>query len=219
MSQQVTTVNNGNVYEIGLSELHHVSTDDTAHKRIDTDFREARGREGARLHVTLKAVSEADRRNLEAISALTAELQQKTAQLNHLIQSFEATADKRFTGVHEDLKARAEALTIQVNSFANAEHDHFSTIKNQLATFQQTAWNQADTNFNALSTQNRESTERVTFDVRKLRDEVVSLVDSRMNQSDASFAALRSDVEVVKFLVMDLIKDRIGRSDPKAKPY
>ena len=218
--QQVTTTNgNGDVYDFGLNELHHVSTDDAAHKKIDGDFREARGREGARLHVMLKTISEADRRNLEAISDLTRELQAKAAALQDLIQTFEGSADKRFEGLHSDLKQRAEALTIQVNSFANAEHDHFATLKNQVATFQQTAWNQADTNFNALSTQNRESTERITFDMRKMRDELVALIDSRMNQTDASFAALRSDVEVVKFLVMDLIKDRIGRSDPKSKPY
>ena len=217
--QQVTTSNGSNVYEFGLNELHHVSTDDAVHKKVDNDFREARGREGARLHVMLKTMSEVDRRTLEAISALTADLQAKTTMLNDLIRAFENTSDKHFADVHADLKQRAEALTIQINSFANAEHDHFATIKNQVATFQQTAWNQADTNFNALSTQNRESTERITFDVRKLRDELVALVDSRMNQSDASFAALRSDVEVVKFLVMDLIKDRIGRTDPKAKPF
>ena len=217
--QQVTTSNGSSVYEFGLNELHHVSTDDGAHKKIDNDFREARGREGARLHVMLKSISEADRRAIDSIAKLTAELQQKTQQLNEQIRAFESTADKRFVSVHDDLKQRAEALTIQINSFANAEHDHFATLKNQVATFQQTAWNQADTNFNALSTQNRESTERITFDMRKMRDELVALIDSRMNQTDASFAALRSDVEVVKFLVMDLIKDRIGRSDPKSKPY
>lgn len=217
--QQITTSNGSSVYDFGLSELHRVSTDDAAHKKVDNDFREARGREGARLHVTLKSINEADRRNIEAIGKLTAELQEKTQQLNELINNFENTSEKGFRGLHDDLKQRAEALTIQVNSFANAEHDHFATLKNQIATFQQTAWNQADTNFNALSTQNRESTERITFDVRKTRDELVALVDSRMNQTDASFAALRSDVEVVKYLVMDLIKDRIGRTDPKAKPY
>lgn len=218
--QQVTTANgNGNVYDFGVSELHQVSTDDAVHKKVDNEFREARGREGARLHVMLKTMSEVDRRNIEAISNLTAELQAKTQQLNELIANFNGSADKQFSGLHDDLKQRAEALTIQINSFANAEHDHFATLKNQVATFQQTAWNQADTNFNALSTQNRESTERITFDVRKLRDELVSLIDSRMNQTDASFAALRSDVEVVKYLVMDLIKDRIGRTDPKVKPY
>lgn len=216
---QVNVTEKKSVYEVGLEELHHVSQDESAHRRIDTEFKEARGREGARLHVTLQAISEADRRAVAAINALTAELQQKTAQLNQLVQSFEGTADKRFSGVHEDLKARAEALTIQVNSFANAEHEHFASLKSQAASFQQAIWNQNDTHFNAVSTQLREATERLAFDTRKLRDEVVSLVDARMNQADASFAAIRGDVEVVKYLVMDLIKDRIGRSDPKQKPF
>lgn len=213
---QTTTVANGkSIYEVGLNELHTVSNDETLHKKVDNDFREARGREGARLHVTLQAISETDRRQTEntiatlnSIANLTAELQEKTAQLTHLIQSFEATADKRFTGVHDDLRARAEALTNQVSGFWQAENEHFNTIRNQVGQFE-----------NAISTQSRESTERLAVDVRKLRDEVVSLIDSRMNQSDAAFAAVRGDVEVVKFLVMDLIKDRIGRTDPKQKPF
>ena len=216
---QVNVTEKKSVYEVGLEELHHVSQDEVAHRRVDAEFKEARGREGARLHVMLQAVSEADRRAITAINSLTAELQEKAAQLNHLITSFETSADKRFTGVHEDLKQRAEALTIQVNSFANAEHEHFAAIKSQVGSFQQAIWNQNDTHFNAVSTQLREATERLAFDTRKLRDEVVSLVDSRMNQADASFAAIRGDVEVVKYLVMDLIKDRIGRTDPKQKPF
>ena len=216
---QVNVTEKKNVYEIGLEELHRVSQDETAHRKLGQDFREARGNEGARLHVTLQAVNEADRRAMTAISNLLAELQEKAAQLNHLVTSFEATANRRFDGVHEDLKQRAEALTVQVNSFANAEHEHFASTKTQLTSFQQAIWNQNDTHFNAVSTQLRESTERLAFDTRKLRDEVVSLVDSRMNQADASFAAIRGDVEVVKYLVMDLIKDRIGRSDPKQKPF
>jgi len=202
---QTTTVSNGkSIYEVGLNELHAVTTDEAVHKKIDNDFREARGREGARLHVTLQALSEADRRNqestqatLHAIATLTAELQEKSAQLTHLIQSFEATADKRFTGVHE-----------QISGFWQAENEHFNTMRTQVGQFE-----------NALSTQTREATERLAIDLRKLRDEVVSLIDSRMNQSDAAFAAVRGDVEVVKFLVMDLIKDRIGRTDPKQKPF
>jgi ElaB/YqjD/DUF883 family membrane-anchored ribosome-binding protein len=202
---QTTTISNGkSIYEVGLNELHVVTNDETLHKKIDNDFREARGREGARLHVTLQALSEADRRaqentqaTLNAIATLTAELTEKSAQLTHLVQSFEATADKRFTGVHE-----------QISGFWQAENEHFNTMRTQVGQFE-----------NAISTQTREATERLAVDLRKLRDEVVSLIDSRMNQSDAAFAAVRGDVEVVKFLVMDLIKDRIGRTDPKQKPF
>src|SRR5436309_3450377 len=125
------------VYDIGVRELHRISTDETARKQIDHELNESRGRETARLHVTLTELNEA-----------------------------------------------------------------------RLALA-----NQADGSLQSLSSQQRENTERLAVDVRKLRDEVVSLVDSRMNQADASFAALRGDVEVVKYLVMDLIKDRIGRND------
>jgi hypothetical protein len=204
----ITPQTGKSVYEIGLNELHNVSSDEASHKRIEQEFREARGREGARLHVTLRAVSEADARNgentrnvLQAISTLTADLQQKTDQLTHLIQSFENETNK------------------QISGFWQAETEHFNTLRSQVSAFQQSTTNQVDTAYTHLSSQGRESTERLAVDVRKLRDEVVSLVDSRLNQADASFAALRGDVEVVKFLVMDLIKDRIGRTDPKQKPF
>lgn len=199
--QTTATTNGKSIYEVGLAELHNVSTDESTHKRVDNDFREARGREGARLHVALSAISEHDARQMAAISELLGEVQQKTAQLTHLIQSFEASIEKRTTDQHQ-------AVTNQVNSFWAAESEHFNTLRSQVGNFE-----------NALSTQSRESTERLAVDIRKLRDEVVSLVDSRMNQSDAAFAAVRGDVEVVKYLVMDLIKDRIGRTDPKQKPF
>lgn len=229
--------NNTTIYEIGLNELHRVSADESTHKQVDNEFREARGREGARLHVTLKALSEAERRNnentratLESIAQLTSELQTRAAALTNLIQTFENTADKRFSGVHDDLRSRADSLVAQVNAFANAELEHFGTIRNQMTVFQQAVSlqvqetrsalaSQSDAHFQAVSSQARENTERLAVDLRHVRDEVVGLVDSRMTQADASFAALRGDVEVVKYLVMDLIKDRIGRSDPKQKPF
>lgn len=202
--QTTATTNGKTIYEVGLNELHAVSTDEAMHKKVDNEYREARGREGARLHVTLTALNEHDRRTAEALhqmQSLLAEVQQKSAQLTHLIQSFEATLEKRIADQHS-------AVTNQVNSFWAAESEHFNAIRSQVGNFE-----------NALSTQTRESTERLAIDVRKLRDEVVSLIDSRMNQSDAAFAAVRGDVEVVKYLVMDLIKDRIGRTDPKQKPF
>src|SRR5438067_5968788 len=208
MTTTLTPQTGKSVYEIGLAELHTVSSDEAVHKRIENDFREARGREGARLHVTLKALSEADQRSAEnthqalaAMQALAADITQKTEQLQHLMQSLEQTTSS------------------QISSFWQAESEHFNAIRSQLVSFQQALASQVDTSYTQLSTQGRESTERLAVDVRKLRDEVISLVDARMNQADASFAALRGDVEVVKFLVMDLIKDRIGRSDPKSKPF
>lgn len=206
--QTTTTTNGKTIYEVGLSELHAISGDEAVHKKVENEFREARGREGARLHVTLTALAEHDKRTTEntqatlaAIQTLLQEVQEKSAQLTHLVQSFEASLDKRVADQHQ-------SVTNQVNSFWAAESEHFNTLRSQVGNFE-----------NAVSTQTRESTERLAIDIRKLRDEVVSLIDSRMNQSDAAFAAVRGDVEVVKYLVMDLIKDRIGRTDPKQKPF
>lgn len=201
MTTTITPTSGKTVYELGVAELHNVTSDDATHRRIENEFREARGREGARLHVTLRALSEMDERSHTTVSALAAEIRAKTDELTHLLQTFEQSSSS------------------QISSFWQAESEHFNALRSQLASFQQALASQVDTSYTQLSTQGRESTERLAVDVRKLRDEVISLVDSRMNQADASFAALRGDVEVVKFLVMDLIKDRIGRSDPKSKTY
>lgn len=195
---------NGSIYEVGLNELHRVSQDKGVHDQIDNEFREARGREGARLHVTLRALSESDKRQSEnaqatwnAIARLTQELNDRANALTSLIQNFEGSQDKRIAGVAEQARVIQQAVQ-ETRSAVSA---------------------QSDAHFQALSSQARENTERLAVDLRHVRDEVVGLVDSRMTQADAAFAALRGDVEVVKFLVMDLIKDRIGRSDPKQKPF
>jgi len=192
------------IYEVGINELHRVSQDKQVHDQIDGEFREARGREGARLHVTLRALSESDKRQSEnsqatwnAIGKLTGELNDRAGALSNLIQQFEGSQDKRIAGIAEQARVITQAVQ-ETRSAVSA---------------------QSDAHFQALSSQARENTERLAVDLRHVRDEVVGLVDSRMTQADASFAALRGDVEVVKFLVMDLIKDRIGRSDPKQKPF
>ena len=203
------------IYEVGLTELHRVSTDKGMHDQIDNEFKEARGREGARLHVTLRAISESDRRQTEnsqatwnAISRLTQELNERATALTNLINTFEDSQDKRIAGVASQASGIKDQVAVFQQVITQAVQETRSAVSAQ-----------SDAHFQALSSQARENTERLAVDLRHVRDEIVGLVDSRMTQADASFAALRGDVEVVKFLVMDLIKDRIGRSDPKQKPF
>src|SRR5687768_10724601 len=108
---------NGTIYEVGLGELHRVSQDKGVHDQIDNEFREARGREGARLHVTLKAISESERRQQEnsqatwnAIARLTQELNERSAALTQLIQTFEGSQDKRVAGVAEQARVIQQAV-------------------------------------------------------------------------------------------------------------
>jgi hypothetical protein len=167
------------IYDIGIQELHRISHDENARRTADHELNEARGRDGARLYVTLKALSEVDRRR-----------DQNTRETVEALQGF------------------ARQLAEQVANLERQLQDARASIANQ-----------QEASLQSITTHAQESTDRLAVDVRKLRDEVVSLVDSRMNQADASFAALRGDVEVVKYLVMDLIKDRIGRTDPKPKSF
>jgi 2'-5' RNA ligase len=207
------------VYDIGVRELHRISQDETVRKEIDHQLNESRGRETARLHVTLTALNAMDRKNMEALEAMASELQARVAELSHAVAGTEGVAEKRA----QEIVTLTSQLTTTLRENADATRNHLMTLQNSLSTQVHEARlalaNQADGSLQSLSSQQRENTERLAVDVRKLRDEVVSLVDSRMNQADASFAALRGDVEVVKYLVMDLIKDRIGRNDPKSKTY
>ncbi|HET6405132.1 MAG TPA: hypothetical protein VFH78_10830 [Candidatus Thermoplasmatota archaeon] len=219
-------MSNATIYEVGLNELHRVSQDKHIHDQIDNEFREARGREGARLHVTLRAISEAERRQQEnsqatwnAIGRLTQELNERAAALTQLIQSFEGNQDKRVAGVAEQARVIQQAVQETRAAVSSQVQETRAAISSQIQETRAAVSSQNDAHFQALSSQARENTERLAVDLRHVRDEVVGLIDSRMTQADASFAALRGDVEVVKFLVMDLIKDRIGRSDPKQKPF
>jgi hypothetical protein len=197
LQKTITPQTTSTVYDIGVRELHRISTDETARKEIDHTLNESRGRETARLHVTLTALNAMDRKNLEALETMATDLQ---ARIDELAKAVAGT----------------EGLTTQL---ATAMRDMQNALSTQVHETRLALANQADGSLQSLAAQQRENTERLAVDVRKLRDEVVSLVDSRMNQTDASFAALRGDVEVVKYLVMDLIKDRIGRNDPKSKTY
>jgi hypothetical protein len=196
------------IYETGVRELHRISQDDAARKQIDHDLNEARGREAARLHVTLMA-----------LDAMARDLQHRATELATAVAGIDGTAEKRA----EQIVQLSSQMSISLRESAEVTRTALASLQNTLTTqvheTRLALANQADGSLQSLSSQQRENTERLAVDVRKLRDEVVSLVDSRMNQADASFAALRGDVEVVKYLVMDLIKDRIGRVDPKSKTY
>jgi hypothetical protein len=49
--------------------------------------------------------------------------------------------------------------------------------------------------------------------IEEQQDVFARLVDRRFNQTDIAFASVRADVEVVKSLLTDIIKSRIGRSE------
>lgn len=225
------------IYDMGLEELRRVSVEDASRKKIETDFTEARGRETARLHVTLKALDEMETQTLDSIERLASELDERSNQLKHLVENFEASSGKHLDDVHGRLTERVGELQRAVgqqvdevrNVLSEAQRQNFDALTRQVGDFRGALTNevqgstrslaeQSRQQFDSLSALGRESTEAVSRDVADARDELVKLVDSRMNQADASFAALRGDIEVLKYLVMDIIKSRVGRTDPNQRP-
>lgn len=202
--QKPLTAEPRSVYEVGIQELHRVSQDEAARRQVDHDLNEARGRDGARLHVTLSAITEVDRRGLQNARATIETLEHHARALEARIESLH----RALATLDAAIENRVAAVQTEVGAAQRSMLSEVQEARNRLAA-------QTEAGIQSLSVQTHESTDRIAVDVRKLRDEVVSLVDSRMNQADASFAALRGDVEVVKYLVMDLIKDRIGRPDVK----
>jgi hypothetical protein len=51
----------------------------------------------------------------------------------------------------------------------------------------------------------------------EFRDEATRLIDRRFNQTDVAFAAVRADQEVIKALLTDIIKDRLGRAESRSR--
>ncbi|MHB8586371.1 MAG: hypothetical protein ACYDDF_11125 [Thermoplasmatota archaeon] len=237
MSGQIQTPNGKPIYDIALDEMHRVTVDESARRTAESKWNEARGREAARLHVQVTALTAADERQearsretVNQINQLMAELRDRTTQLQHLIESFENVADKRFASESDQIRTfetthnqRLDATQALLNERVQATqaiiNERSQATHAQITEFKTSVHGAFEDLHHSILSRTDTSRESLAQDVRSLREEVIRLVDSRMNQADAAFAAVRGDVEVVKFLVMDLIKDRLGRTDPKSKPF
>jgi F0F1-type ATP synthase membrane subunit b/b' len=122
----------------------------------------------------------------EAQSALSGEVAEALSDLQGRNDTLLDTVKDSFTKLSRATAGSEENLRAQTDSFSNAVEELMNTVQNNL--------------------------QKQIFE---FREETTRQVDKRMNQSDVAFAAVRADQEVIKALLTDIIKDRMGRAEPK----
>jgi archaellum component FlaC len=99
-----------------------------------------------------------------------------------------------------------EAVTEKFDKTWNTSEENFEkTWKDLQSKFDKT-WESIGTNFDATN-------ERTKREIHDLREEMTKVLDRRFTHIDQTFASIRADIEVLKALQMELIKERIGRPE------
>lgn len=212
----------GPIYEVVGDELNKMSSDGDYAARIEKSIlNEVRGREVWALHATLKAVSTHDERLTERADGLQTRLDSfeqnvgrwfeetgRTGGTQHRetldrISAFERNAQNWISSTRSDLQ---NAVTGAERSITSGVNDLRNVTLQRLDRFEDATSH----NFSATN-------ERIIRELGTVQDEVTALLDKRFNHIDQTFASVRADIEVLKALVMELIKERVGRPDIKGR--
>ena len=140
-----------------------------------------------------------DKNLAEAHDSLSGQVTETGAEIAEAIGKAQSSINDRLESVHKGMKsafqelARATAgseenLRAQTDSFSKAVETLLNDVRGDL-----------------------------DAKIAEFRDDVTRLIDKRFNQSDVSFAAVRADQEVIKALLTDIIKDRLGRAEPRVR--
>lgn len=185
-----------NLYEDAIKEIVALSENDTYAKRIDNGpLSEARGKDTWRLHSQLRAVDQLDKNIARQSSTLQTALHEVDTHLHEDTVAVTKLISSTRTDIVEEVRRLAQA-TAGTEENLRSQTDSFSKAVENL-----------------LSTLQHEFDKKITA----FQDEATRLIDKRFNQSDVAFAAIRADQEVIKALLTDIIKDRLGRSEPRAR--
>jgi hypothetical protein len=132
--------------------------------------------------------SELDSAVTEAQTVITNAVEQTTGGLGEQITKFSNAVKANFDNLAKATAGSEENLRAQTQAFSKAMEELLTTLQN---------------NFEK--------------EITEFRDEATRLIDKRFNQSDVAFAAVRADQEVIKALLTDIIKDRLGRAEPRVR--
>lgn len=214
-TKTTTTRTSSNVYDDSVKEIVALSENDAYGRKVDAGpLSEARGKDTWHLHTLLRSV-DAVNQNIESDIKSTRQAVQgwignTTEELNGAIKTAQSSITKNVKDSATELDGRIESLTNTVkDSFAKLAKATAGTEENlrgQTEAFSK----EVD---HLLATLRGEIDAKVT----RFHEESTRLVDRRFNNSDVAFAAIRADQEVIKALLTDIIKDRLGRPEPKSR--
>jgi len=229
-----------NIYEDAVKEVVALSENDTYAKKIDNGpLSEARGKDTWRLHSQLRAVDQLDKNltnhtaNLQsALHAIDTHLHEDTVAVTELVSATRGDVQKWITGTHAEVgdwvTSTKESLSKQVakatsdvqgdvENLTNIVKDSFAKLAQATAGTEENLRSQTDAFSKAV--ENLLGSLQHEFDkkITAFQDESTRLIDKRFNQSDVAFAAVRADQEVIKALLTDIIKDRLGRPESRSR--
>jgi len=207
-----------NIYEDAVKEIVALSENDTYAKKIDNGpLSEARGKDTWRLHGQLRAVDQLDKNLTNHVTSLQPSLHdidehlhEDTVAVTNLVSTTRADVQNWLTDAKSTLGTDIEKLTATVQS-------NFSKLAQATAGSEENLRSQTDSFSKAVENLLSSLQHDVDKKISSFQDEATRLIDKRFNQSDVAFAAIRADQEVIKALLTDIIKDRLGRPEPRSR--
>lgn len=217
------TTNGGeNFYENSLKELQVLAQNDTYAKKVDGGaLGEARGKDVWRLHATLKAVDDVGTATWNGISKLGEDLHTNSRAITGLVEKTRETLkdaiDTTRSSLSTTVKNNSENIGEAVQKVHNAVNNGFNKLSQATAGTEENLRSQTHAFSKEVATLLTELQGNFEKAITEFRDEANRLIDKRFNQSDVAFAAVRADQEVIKALLTDIIKDRMGRSESRVR--
>lgn len=163
----------------------------------------------AALHEIERAsASEAERRRIEA-GVLREARGNDVMRLHTTLHALTTLRDQlsaEISDLQSKLATTSEVTGTELERIRSETQDGFAKTWQTINERFDKTWETVGHNFEATN-------DRTSREVSDLRDEITKVLDKRFTHIDQTFASLRADIEVVKALQMDLIKERIGRAD------
>jgi hypothetical protein len=218
-----------NIYEDAVKEIVALSENDTYAKKIDNGpLSEARGKDTWRLHSQLRAVDQLDKNVTNHVTTLQGalheidqHLHEDTVAVTNLVSTTRSDVQNWITSTHGEVgdwvSDAKSTLSGDIEKLTSTVKENFSKLAQATAGSEENLRSQTDSFSKAV--ENLLSSLQHEFDkkITAFQDEATRLIDKRFNQSDVAFAAIRADQEVIKALLTDIIKDRLGRPEPRSR--
>lgn len=170
------------------------------------------------LHTDTVAVTELVERHGSSIaSSLASAKSSINGSIATAQQSLSKTVVSSQNAITTSVEETKESLAGQITKFSNAVKDKFEHLAKATAGSEENL--RAQTQAFSKAVEELLNTLQNNFEkqILEFRDESTRLIDKRFNQSDVAFAAVRADQEVIKALLTDIIKDRLGRAEPRVR--
>ena len=229
-----------NVYDDAVKEIVALSENDTYARKVDNGpLSEARGKDTWRLHAQLRAVDQVSANLMKeasaiktSLSTLDEHLHTDTVAITALVERHGSTIVRAIGGskselasavsdaqsaLAESVEQSTESLTGQITKFSNTVKSNFETLAKATAGSEENLRAQTQAFSKAMEQLLNTLQHNFEKQITEFRDDATRLIDKRFNQSDVAFAAVRADQEVIKALLTDIIKDRLGRAEPRVR--